>query len=62
MADLPDRRAIKAALRDAGLSNRQVKALLGSGWRGLVSETEAETQELRERIEELDGILRGNGA
>jgi uncharacterized protein (DUF1697 family) len=56
---LPERKDVKAALRAAGLSNRQVKALLASGWRGLVSESEAEAAELRDQIEALRGSLSG---
>lgn len=57
MADLPDRKAAKDALRAAGFSNRQIKALLATGWRGLVSESEAEAAELREQIESLSGTF-----
>ena len=56
MADdrtVPERRAVKAALRNAGLSNRQVDALLRDGWRALVGEAEAEAAELRERLADL---------
>jgi hypothetical protein len=56
---LPPRKEIKAALRAAGLSNRQVRALLTSGWRGLVSESEAENEELRDTLEALRGSLSG---
>ena len=55
--DLPERRAVKDALRAAGLSVRQVDALLRQGWRGLVGETEAETAELREKLSELRAAL-----
>lgn len=61
MNGLPDRKHVKDALRAAGLSNRQVRAFLASGWRGLVSDTEAETAELRDRLDELSGLLHGNG-
>jgi uncharacterized protein (DUF1697 family) len=59
---LPTRKAIKQALQTLGLSNRQCKALLASGWKGLVDEIEAEAAELRERLEELGGILRRESA
>lgn len=52
-AALPDRRSVKQALRAAGLSNRQTDALLRRGWAGLVGESQAETQELRERLASL---------
>lgn len=50
---LPDRKATKAALRGAGLSNRQIDALLRSGWSGLVGESAAEALELREQLDAL---------
>ena len=59
MSDAPDRRAAKDALRAAGFSNRQVKALLAHGWRGLVAEAEAEAAELRDTLEALRGSLSG---
>lgn len=55
--DLPERREVKRALRDAGLSTRQVDALLRAGWRGLVGEAEAEAAELRERLADLQRTL-----
>jgi uncharacterized protein (DUF1697 family) len=58
---LPARKDVKAALRAAGLSNRQVKGLLASGWRGLVTESEAEASELRDRLDELSSLLHANG-
>lgn len=50
---LPDRKDVKGALRQAGLSARQVDALLRHGWRALVGETEAEAIELREQLDAL---------
>jgi hypothetical protein len=50
---LPERRDVKAALRAAGLSDRQVRALLDGGWAALVGEARAENEELREEIEQL---------
>ena len=47
---LPGRESVKAALREAGLSNRQVKAFLRGGWGALVGETEAENAELHEQL------------
>ena len=57
--NLPARKDVKRALREAGLSNRQVKALLASGWKGLVSESEAEAAELRDQLEALRVSLSG---
>ena len=59
LANLPERRAIKQALRAAGLSDRQVRALLAHGWAGLVTETEAEAAELRDELEALAALTRG---
>lgn len=50
---VPPRKAVKAALRSAGLSARQVDALLRAGWRGLVGESAAEVDDLRERFQAL---------
>lgn len=50
---IPERKSVKQALRDLGLTTRQVDALLRSGWRGLVGETQAERDELRERLVQL---------
>lgn len=55
--ELPERRHVKAALRGLGLSNRQVDALLREGWRGLVGASQAETQELRDKLAELQCTL-----
>lgn len=46
---------MKGALRQAGLSNRQIDALLRSGWSGLVGESAAEALELREQLDALRG-------
>jgi hypothetical protein len=56
---LPDRKTLKQALRAAGLSNRQTRALLERGWRGLVTESEAEAAKLRDRLEELRANFSG---
>lgn len=50
---IPERRDVKRALRDLGLSSRQTDALLRDGWRALVGETQAEVDELRERIDSM---------
>lgn len=50
---IPERKAVKAALRDLGMSARQVDALLRSGWRALVGETKAENDELRDQLDQL---------
>lgn len=57
MADLPDRRAVEAALREAGLSHRQARKFVSAGWRALVDATEAEAIELRQRIADLEAAL-----
>lgn len=54
---LPERRAIKAALRAAGLSDRQVRTLLTSGWAALVGEAKAEADALRDQLESLKSAL-----
>ena len=51
--ELPERKQVKQALRKLGLSNRQVDAVLRSGWKALVGASEAEAQELKERLAEM---------
>ena len=48
--EIPERRQVKKALRDLGMTSRQVDALLRDGWRSLVGETVAENEELREQL------------
>jgi hypothetical protein len=55
---LPSRREVEAALRQVGLSHRQAKKLISAGWPALVGEAEAEAEELRERIEALESLLK----
>ena len=55
---IPERREVKRALRELGMSNRQIKALLHDGWKHLVGETEAENQELKEQLREFPERLR----
>jgi hypothetical protein len=50
---IPERKAVKTALRDLGMTSRQVDALLRDGWKTLVGETEAENEELREQLAQL---------
>jgi DNA-binding transcriptional MerR regulator len=50
---IPERKAVKTALRDLGMTSRQVDALLRDGWKTLVGETEAENAELREQLAQL---------
>ena len=50
---IAERKVLKAALTQAGLSARQADALLRGGYKLLIGETEAENQELKERLEEL---------
>jgi len=56
---VPEREAVKTALRSIGLSSRQVRALLEHGWRGLVSEAEAEAAELKDQLDALRSSLSG---
>jgi hypothetical protein len=56
LATLPERREIRELLRGR-LSDRQVKALFAGGWRAVVGQAQAETDEIRERLEEM---TRGN--
>ena len=56
--EIPERKAVKAALRGLGLCKRQTDALLRDGWRGLVGETEAELLELREAVARLGRQLK----
>ena len=51
--EIPERKAVKAALRDLGMSARQVDALLRGGWRSLVGETKAEADALRDELDQL---------
>ena len=53
MREITERKELKAALQEKGLSARQADALLRGGYKVLVGETEAENQELRERLAEL---------
>jgi hypothetical protein len=53
----PDRKLVKAKLREAKLSARQIHALLARGWRGLVDERMAEAAELRDQLDELQKRL-----
>jgi len=55
--DLPERRDVKRALRDLGMTNRQVDALLRGGWAALVGETKAEAAELRDKLAALTKLL-----
>ena len=59
MSDVPDRKAAKAALRQLGFSSRQVEALFRSGWRGLVSEKDAELAELQDAVSAMAERLAG---
>ncbi len=56
--DIVERKSVKIALREVGMSNRQINALLRSGWKSLVGETVAENAELREKLNELSRSLR----
>jgi hypothetical protein len=60
MADLPTRRDVERALREAGLSNRQARKFVSAGWPALVGEAQAELDDLRALIEETAGKLRAD--
>jgi len=55
---LPERKAVRDALRAAGLSSRQANALLRDGWRGIVGASEAEAAELRDQLAALANATR----
>jgi hypothetical protein len=54
---VPDRKAAKIALREAGFSSRQVDALLRAGWRALVTAKDAEIAELEDAVEAMAARL-----
>ncbi len=54
----PTRPEIERVLREAGLSHRQARKLLSVGWRGVVGERQAESDELKQRLSELEQKLR----
>ena len=47
---IPERKAVKVALRELGMSHRQIDAFLHDGWKSLVGETEAERADLEEKL------------
>lgn len=55
--NVPERRAVKQALRELGLSDRQVRALLSGGWKSLVGERDAEVEELKEALADMCASL-----
>ena len=57
MAEL-SRPEIERLLRAAGLSHRQARKLMAVGWAGVVGEQQAEQDELRQRLAELEERLR----
>ena len=54
LANLPERKAVKEALRAVGLSDRQAQALLARGWAALVGESQAEVDEIREQLDAIN--------
>ena len=52
---MPNIKEVEAALAGAGLSRRQRRALLKSGWSAVVGEEKAELDELRIALAELAG-------
>jgi hypothetical protein len=55
---MPDRPEIERLLRQAGLSHRQARKLLSVGWRGVVGEQQAEHDELKQKLAELEARMR----
>jgi hypothetical protein len=55
----PDIRKTELALRAAGLTRRQARALLAKGWAGVVSEERAEADALRVELDALRERLIG---
>lgn len=53
MAELPDKRDVERALRDAGLSARQAKRLLSGGWRALAPDDPLDAEALLIRLEAM---------
>lgn len=60
--NLPPRRDVEHALRAAGLSNRQARKFVSAGWRALVSETEAELEDVKALLEDVTCKVRDNAA
>ena len=56
--DIPERKNIKLALRELGLSVRQTDAFLRDGYKALIGATEAENLELKEQLEALANTLK----
>jgi hypothetical protein len=54
---LPERKAVKEALRSLGMSANQVDKFIRLGWRGLVNAAEAEAAELRDALAALQKQL-----
>jgi hypothetical protein len=59
---LPDRKAVTEALRATGMSRRQIDALYKGGWRTLVGEVQAESDELKETLERLQEAIQSREA
>lgn len=57
--DIPSRRDVERALREAGLSHRQARKLLGVAWRHVVGEAQAEADELRAELADLKAAFTG---
>jgi hypothetical protein len=53
VAELPDKRDVERALREAGLSARQAKRLLSGGWRALAPDDPLDAEALLIRLEAL---------
>ena len=57
MREIAERKELKEALREKGLSARQADALLRGGYKALVGETKAENEELKESLAALQSKL-----
>jgi hypothetical protein len=53
VAELPDKRDVERALREAGLSARQATRLLSGGWRALAPDDPLDAEALLIRLEAL---------
>lgn len=59
MTQDPDIRRTEKALRAAGLTRRQARALLHAGWGAVVDAAQAEADELRLELDELTLAVQG---
>lgn len=55
--ELPSRRVIEKALRDAGLSHRQSRKMLSVAWPLVVGEAKAEAEKLQAELDDLRALF-----